>query len=172
MRRRKLFTLAAGASAVLFASVCVLWVRSYSHQDGLAVRVGGHCVVGAESDEGGLQFFSITNLPEYPGVTGWQWWDQAARGIRIQSGAHGGFGAASVTQPWDEWDTPETREVHFRAVIVPPYAFLLATAILPMWWSLARRRRKNPGTCSHCGYDLRATPERCPECGAVPGGRG
>src|SRR3954453_18428155 len=28
--RRKLFTLAAGVSAVLCAAVCVLWVRSYS----------------------------------------------------------------------------------------------------------------------------------------------
>jgi hypothetical protein len=55
-------------------------------------------------------------------------------------------------------------------VSVPYWAVVLLFAFLPLQAVAARvrdRRRLRGGLCAACGYDLRATPDRCPECGTV-----
>ena len=54
--------------------------------------------------------------------------------------------------------------------MAPFWALLVVFGVLPaIEWSVfsRKRRRRASGACVHCGYDLRATPGRCPECGAV-----
>ena len=56
-------------------------------------------------------------------------------------------------------------------IIFFPTGYVIAIPFLPLAWLAIKRvigRRHQPGHCKRCGYDLRATPDRCPECGSIP----
>lgn len=65
--------------------------------------------------------------------------------------------------------------VHDAEVGIPYWLPMLLVAVYPFYCLTdlpARRRRKRfaAGQCIACGYDLRHTPDRCPECGLTPAG--
>jgi hypothetical protein len=57
-------------------------------------------------------------------------------------------------------------------ITVDYWLIIILGAAPLLWWGIRSKnragKRAKPGSCLHCGYDLRATPDRCPECGNVP----
>ncbi len=59
----------------------------------------------------------------------------------------------------------------FTVLVIPFwFLFLPLAAVSVAIFAIHRRqeRRARSNCCLKCGYDLRATPKRCPECGTVP----
>jgi hypothetical protein len=57
---------------------------------------------------------------------------------------------------------------NIRAYFLPLWFCLVVFSILPVIQihRVTRRvRRRRRGLCPKCGYDMRASPEKCPECG-------
>ena len=154
--RRLARHLFAIGSAVLLVAASAAWLESYFYGHGLWFN-GPTRAVSIVSNRGGCVVYCtgpITYLPRWSRRDAASWpasYDQLFDRHAL------GFGFALA------------KPLSSRG---PAYGFAL-----PYWsivgvlgliaWRARRRSPPTPGLCRSCGYDLRATPERCPECGAV-----
>ena len=181
--KRRLLNLATGLSLLLCAAVVVMGVRSLRWADIYSHAGGRRCWTFA-SDRGLVR----VTLYEDENTRFHGWFGGPVRTGRGQGGLWAelvlcdpawprlGIGyQESRTDVEANWRHGNRR---YRSWILPYW--LLAAVTLPTAFPLAvrqarrsrRRLRAARCQCAACGYDLRATPGRCPECGeaAPPGG--
>jgi hypothetical protein len=181
---RILFNVLTVLSLVLAVSIGALWVRSEFRADALAWL--GSPGFAVESADGRLRFWLCREFPvSLPAV--WHAGSAALTYRREGPGYEWDGGSSSAARGWlVTWQAgvlryrrPQTRGPVIAAAryveMVMPHGLLIAAMLVMPAYALAsthasRRRaaRLREKSCPSCGYDLRATPGRCPECGVLP----
>jgi hypothetical protein len=160
--KRRLVNLLAALSLLLCAAAVVMWAPSRILNRATRFWLGGEhllmvvdlyprdvivCFVrGSALRECEMYFCRRTSVPTLDP------WNRNWLGFGTDAYLDQGF------RGWERW------------IAIPYWSILCTTAALPLAHLAAyvkRRRSHQTGFCVQCGYDLRATPERCPECGTA-----
>jgi hypothetical protein len=184
---RRLITFCSAVSLALCVVVFIAWVVSIFRSDSIGwagfddraagtwhnwglTSDGGQLIVyrlntGTVRLDGPIKNLSGINVPgmqphvfhhTYRGEFGWR-----SRPVVYKDFPEGG-------------PVPGGSPLRFRFVAVANWLLVLLFAAggapVGIRWlkRLLTRRRFAAGLCRKCGYDLRASPQRCPECGVVP----
>ena len=182
-------------SLLLCVATAVLWVRSYWRWDEVAVgrqfpipksvsnpsKADERSVTWASGSRfGRCYLLRMQNDFRYLSVIGYpRYWASIQR-FGDEAGAdepylsdnefefrpktsagHAGFSLESNRQFAD----------HYFSIMVPHWFLAMIFGVGPVAWlagAYTNHTRLVRNLCPFCGYDLRATPDRCPECGNVP----
>jgi hypothetical protein len=163
--RRKLFTLCSAVSLLLCVGVWVLWVRSYRVMETVQGVVGGRGIM-AQSLCGVLHVSVVFPVPA-DAADGSHYVARPAGDAVIEEQFWPQWRHLGILPASADWQAAPGGPRHERGIRLRLGLIATCAAGLPFVWLTRRRHHARPGLCLACGYDLRATPNRCPECGAA-----
>jgi len=180
--RRKLRLAVTIAALLLAIGTGACWVRSYFAYDFITAvhdsnspSIGLRQIVDFRSSWGGVSvnyYHSPDLQPPKPPEPRLSWERERPRSYPWQYSAYPSVGLLHVFgfEFSDGYIGLGARKTVWHCAATVPYWFLvlfsLALSVIaarPLW-----RRLPLAGFCPACGYDLRASPDRCPECGLIP----
>jgi hypothetical protein len=180
--RKRIFSVPAIISLILIAAVVVFWHRGYRVRD----RIGFHWNYGSGRIELASYDGNVDFIIQETGTLELSWIDEGIPESKTRT-----WICSAVSFPFDDLDHgPSIKirdipkwgrglwrqwgplqvivEANMLRLRVPAYSILILLAFVPaisiVRWQRDSKRRA-AGLCAHCGYDLRYTPDRCPECG-------
>ena len=114
--------------------------------------------IGVHDDSVVIDAYPRGNIPV--SLQGWLWQKGRTPVLRLDMPQH------FNEMPWhDKW--------HLKLPLwIPTVVFAIGSISFILIPFHRRRKRKKLGLCIKCGYDLRASKDRCPECGEEFGSTG
>jgi hypothetical protein len=173
--KRLMFAVVSALSLLLCVGSTGMWLRSYWYEDNLYLRKGrrfldiGTCQSAVYDNSIYFDFiYSSSRSDGFEGSVNWYSRfqpDVAPARVDIFGNARMFAGFALHRDAFDPW----TQEQCWKAAV--PFWFIsLCCLALPLKRAITRlreRRRSARCHCLPCGYDLRASKVRCPECGTL-----
>jgi hypothetical protein len=174
--RRWLFRRLAILSSICFVAALSVWIRSSCSSDtilwsndtnwkmGDIYWVDGYLNVGYLSGNiawgfpPGIHF----SKNDYPDIAVW------AAPAHGWSGWGGGMVGVQIGHHRRVYRRPTSDRFSVTYLVMPLWIITAVTGTLPAVFAVRHFKKGTQsltGLCAHCGYDLRATPDRCPECG-------
>jgi hypothetical protein len=186
MRRlaRHLLTFVSAVSLLLCVAVCMLWVQSYrqgylvgwwgeSDSDPTTIIEHRRDLAVSQGTFGYSHFMRAIHFPqgkpprplepEGPVFVRFKTTPFPAANYHVTNLGVAKYLQRKLGDAWAE-----------HVLLVPLWAIAIVSAILPGWWVVRYRRRRlvrqrqAANLCLRCGYDLRGSAGRCPECGTAP----
>lgn len=166
--KRTFFNVLTCVALLVWLAIVTFWYRSYSRCDVLMHQSGPADRAAVTSEFGKLVF--ELEAPQHAAIQpGWVYFgNPLPRRWNQPPGLLGFTAYHTATQHYIL--LPPTP---VKGITIPYWFLACATSALPLLWLAGNchrriiRRRNLRGLCPACGYDLRASSDRCPECGGA-----